>query len=104
MSKMPKLPEGTSQEVSEDTLDVPEQEAPFVPSPLRKKLIEVKALQKGFIHNHRRSPGDKFTIASMEDLGDWMECTDPMLAKQHKAMIAQRKADQKAELKASGGK
>lgn len=63
----------------------------FLP-PAPKSGIEVVALRKGFYRNQRREEGSKFVIKSMDDLGDWMECIDPVLEKKHKEMIKEKKA------------
>lgn len=59
-------------------------------------VIEVVALMPGFHANERFKEGDKFTIQSMKQLGDWMKCVNPELEKQHQELIKAKKAKQKA--------
>lgn len=63
-----------------------------------KKGIEVVATRAGFIHSSRKVEGDRFTIQSMAEFGEWMELVNPKAE-------AQRKAEAKAaKLKASAVK
>ena len=57
----------------------------------KKNGIEVKALQPGFFKQHRKAMGDVFLIQTFEQLGSWMECTDPVMQKKHLAAMAERK-------------
>ncbi len=66
-------------------------------SPKIPRQIEVIALRKGFFGNHRREEGDKFVISKMSQLGDWMECVDPTLEKQHQAIIKSKKIESAGE-------
>ena len=54
--------------------------------------IEVVALRKGFYNQLRISEGAKFTVTSMEKLGEWMRCVDPTIEKAHQKMIREKKA------------
>lgn len=68
------------------------QPAPPAPKPVSKRMIKVRALRAGFIHNERKVEGDKFEVTEKE-LGSWMECMDPLEQKRHSERItAKRKA------------
>ncbi len=55
------------------------------------RKIEVVALRAGFWKNQRKNEGDLFEVESMEKVGDWMKCLDPVHEKQHLAMAKERK-------------
>lgn len=67
--------------------------------PQVKGEIEVVAARPGFYNHSRRVEGDVFTVPSMEKVGNWMKCTDPVLEKQHQEMMkkAKRKAMEKQQ-------
>lgn len=64
--------------------------------PLSKNGIEVMALRAGFFKNARKNEGDKFTVPSMSKVGTWMKCVDPILEKEHQALMALMKEPKKA--------
>lgn len=63
--------------------------------------IEVVALRPGFRKKVRIQEGQRFSVASLEEVGSWMKIVDPKLAKYHKEMLAEkRKAELEEEKKA----
>jgi hypothetical protein len=58
--------------------------------PIRRN-IEVIATRPGFFKNMRRKEGDKFTIPSMDQIGEWMKCANPVLEKERLVMLAKKK-------------
>lgn len=46
--------------------------------PLAKSGIEVVALRAGFFKQMRYKEGDKFIIKSLDQVGEWMKCLDPV--------------------------
>lgn len=64
----------------------------LVTPPAPKKGIEVEALRKGFYNQHRLKEGEKFTVKTFEELGEWMKCTDPDLQKKHYENLKIKKA------------
>lgn len=54
--------------------------------------IEVVATRQGFYNQHRLNEGDKFTVASFEDLGEWMKATDPDMDKKRREFLQAKKA------------
>lgn len=60
---------------------------PLVP----KTGIKVIATRAGFFNQHRKAEGDKFSVPTMEKLGDWMKCVDPVLEKKRKELISKKK-------------
>ncbi len=72
-------------------------EEPAAPvAPPAPKPVEVVALRPGVWKRCRKATGQKFTIPSVGDAGEWMKCSDPKMEKQHQANIAERKAKIKA--------
>jgi hypothetical protein len=65
------------------------------------KGVEVKALQRGYIYQDRREPGDVFMVTDLKHLDEWMECTDPTEQKRHLARLEERKKAQR-EKQAAG--
>lgn len=66
-----------------------EQPAAVIPPPVSRKKLKVRAKHAGFIHNARRSAGDSFEVY-LHELGDWMECEDPVERKKHDQAIKAR--------------
>lgn len=56
-----------------------------------KEGFEVRAKQLGFYNQHRYRENDVFFVRSWEDLGDWMELSDPDLKKKHMKEITERR-------------
>lgn len=63
-----------------------------VPVPLTKQVIEVVATRKGFYGQVRISEGTKFSVASFDDLGEWMKCTDKEIEKKRVKFLKDKKA------------
>ena len=59
--------------------------------PIPKVGIKFVALRNGFWQNSRKSQGDEFYVPEMKKVGEWMQCVDPGLEKQHQLMIRERK-------------
>jgi hypothetical protein len=57
--------------------------------------IEVVALGKGFFRNSRKKIGDKFVVPSLDQVGDWMKCTDKAAEVEHQKLIQARKEELK---------
>lgn len=91
-------------QVDDEDLDAPSHEKPemenfdkdnhsnaFVPK-TPKNGLQVRAKQKGFYNQHRIRENDVFSIARWEDLGAWMELTDPDLERKHQLEMKEKKA------------
>lgn len=61
---------------------------PIVP----KNGIDVVATRKGFYNQLRLNEGDAFKINSIDELGEWMKCVDPVMEKQRKEIYNNKKA------------
>lgn len=60
--------------------------------------IQVMALRKGFYKGSRKSEGNVFSVASMDQVGEWMKCMDPAAEAEHQKILKAKK------LKPSAGK
>lgn len=89
---LPKPPEAAVEAVEVAAVEEQAPEAKPVDRP-----VEVVALRAGFYQRERKVEGDKFMVASMQKLGDWMKCVDPKLEKLHQAAIKEKKAKLRAE-------
>jgi hypothetical protein len=92
MPQMPQMPQAPMPEVEK----VPEQESA---APVDRKAVPsgimVRAKGPGFFENHRKVIGDEFSIPSMNELGNWMECVDPAVRKKHEKIMADKKQKRK---------
>lgn len=52
--------------------------------------IEVRARSEGYIYHSRKEAGSVFKIGSMDELGDWMECTHHEVEKEHQRLMKVR--------------
>lgn len=59
--------------------------------------IEVVALRAGFMNQDRKVEGDKFTVPTFNDLGEWMKCVDSTLEKKHQEIIKAKKLANRAK-------
>lgn len=50
-----------------------------MPQPVAKRGIPVVATRKGFYNQNRYKEGDKFSIRSEEEFGEWFKCVDPAM-------------------------
>lgn len=57
-----------------------------------KKGIDVVATAKGFYNQMRIKEGERFTIKSFEDIGEWMTCIDPSFEKKRREFLKAKKA------------
>jgi len=57
-----------------------------------KKGIEVVAMAKGFYNQNRYVEGDKFSIRSEQEFGEWMKCVDPAMEKRRIEFYKNKKA------------
>lgn len=64
----------------------------IVPVPLKKQVIEVVATRKGFYGQTRIPKGQTFSVASFDDLGEWMICTDKETEKKRVKFFKDKKA------------
>lgn len=79
-----------AQELDAANEEAREDEAPVViPKPVSKKKIKVRAKHAGFIHQSRKVEGNQFEVYPHE-LGDWMECIDPVERKKHEEAVMKR--------------
>lgn len=70
--------------------DMPQMPQPSEQSegkPIVPRRIDVVAIKLGFFEGGRRAVGSKFSVPSMEKLGSWMKCVDPVLEKRHQEMM-----------------
>lgn len=74
---------------------------PPIPPKPPKRGIDVIATRSGFIHNERKSEGDRFTVESMDKLGSWMQCVDPVMEKKHQEAMYERNRKLRKETKES---
>lgn len=74
-----------SVETPKAVVEVAEENDSSVKLPLAPSSgIKVIALRKGFFNQHRFKEGDSFTVKDFSQLGNWMECVDPVLEKKRK--------------------
>lgn len=92
---MPPIPGGAEKSAPAPASDMPvDPAAAGEPSKTKDKAgnvqVEVIALRDGFYQQNRIPEGKRFVV-SVEKLGSWMKCVDPVVQKQHERNMAVKK-------------
>lgn len=66
-------------------------ESNTIVSKISKSGIEVVAVRKGFYNQHRKKEGEKFIVSSIEKMGEWMRCVDPIMEKERQKFFGDKK-------------